>query len=175
MSADLAAWLRTQIEHRKTIAEAAHQANPAPWTAHVTMTERSFDDLGRLTDIRYVRNADLSLCTDNNSSGVITDANNEFLWEDEGASHLAMRAHPCAHAALNDPQDVIARCDAELAILNKHKPEDWAEGDQCCGCCLSNRSDYAELDVPDPWPCETLRLLASGYRHRPGYQETWHG
>ena len=90
------------------------------------------------------------------------------------------------HMALNDPQDTIARCEAELAILDEHRlvladrgdshtahPEyrvardnptaeqvAMANGMQwdkdCRACCRR-------------YPCRTVRLLAGGYRHRPGF------
>ena len=60
-----------------------------------------------------------------------------------------------AHIALNDPQDVIARCEAELAIL-----------DACVRGIRSGRALLAE---------EIRSLVASGYRHRPGYAEHWGG
>ena len=69
--------------------------------------------------------------------------------------------YQAAHIALNDPQDVIARCEAELAILDEHGPSEVAP-DACRRC----KGGLA-------FPCRTVRLLASGYRHRPGYAEAW--
>jgi hypothetical protein len=76
------------------------------------------------------------------------------------------------HVAANDPQDTIARCEAELAILDEHRPEliDYRDGDgierasrECIACEQSG--------TPDNYPCRTVRLLASGYKYRPGYRE----
>ena len=66
----------------------------------------------------------------------------------------------------NDPRDTIARCEAELAILDEHGGAPGIDpGEVCCVRC----GDYPQ----EPHPCRTVRLLASGYRHRPGYQEAW--
>ena len=65
------------------------------------------------------------------------------------------------HIALNDPQDTIARCEAELAILEEHGSEHM---------CYENTRDGNTWDwhIGD---CRVTRNLASGYRHRPGYRE----
>ena len=81
------------------------------------------------------------------------------------------------HVAANDPQDTIARCEAELAILDEHKPTDWtAYGDHMCRRCHRPREEAREDEEQCEWltwPCRTARLLGSGYRHRPGYLEEW--
>lgn len=70
------------------------------------------------------------------------------------------------HIAANDPRDVIARCEAELAILDEHRAADGAcPGEVCCITC----GDYPQVE----YPCRTVRLLAGGYRFRPGYREEW--
>ncbi len=60
----------------------------------------------------------------------------------------------------------LARAKAELAILDEHGPNDtFGPDDICCSACG---------DVPQvPFPCRTVRLLAGGYRRRPGYREEW--
>lgn len=74
----------------------------------------------------------------------------------------------------NDPGSVIARCEAELAILDEHAPVKAGHGPKkdhlCCSACVSV-SDDAYLAIRSP--CRTVRLLASGYKHRPGYREEW--
>ena len=65
--------------------------------------------------------------------------------------------HPLGDSSLtrlmeaNDPRDTIARCEAELAIL-----------DACAQGIRNGRALLAE---------EVRRLLASGYKHCPGYRE----
>jgi hypothetical protein len=68
----------------------------------------------------------------------------------------------------NDPQDTIARCEAELAILDEHQSVAvplmaW----RGCGTCKD------PIAGPAAFPCRTVRLLATGYRHRDGYREEW--
>jgi hypothetical protein len=65
------------------------------------------------------------------------------------------------HIVLSDPQDAIARCEAELAILDEHAPSEAAP--DTCRCCKGSMAV----------PCPTIRRLGSGYRHRPGYLEDW--
>jgi hypothetical protein len=91
------------------------------------------------------------------------------------------------HIIRHDPRNEIARCEAELAILDEHALT-WPDGEP----------EYESLDEPvadsrggvhyvpvrggvvppyvcrtcgydDGQPCKTVRLLASGYKHRPGY------
>jgi hypothetical protein len=93
--------------------------------------------------------------------------------------------HPLGDSSLtrlmeaNDPQDTIARCEAELAILDEHAPLEtewgghrddgtWQQGGFVCGSC---GHDDGRLGVA--WPCRTVRLLAAGYRYRDGYQASW--
>lgn len=73
------------------------------------------------------------------------------------------REHAIRHIVRHGPQDVIADCEAKLAILERHLGDpDSAIGGAWCVVC-----DFQHL------PCPTVRLMASGYRYRPGYQEAW--
>lgn len=67
----------------------------------------------------------------------------------------------------NDPRDTIARCEAELAIMDEHQAC-WVwtgapkyAASKPCGECGGGV------------PCRTVRHLGYGYRHWPGWQETW--
>ena len=66
--------------------------------------------------------------------------------------------HQAAHIAMNDPRDVIARCEAELAILDLCA--EWAAfryvEEEASAFCLAQH---------------TVRLLAGGYKNWPGYRE----
>ena len=68
------------------------------------------------------------------------------------------------HVVRHDPRDTIARCEAELALLDEHPAAAgtylpaWAGRCQGCG---------------DRMPCTTVKLLATGYRHRPGFNPEW--
>lgn len=82
--------------------------------------------------------------------------------------------YQAAHIAANDPRDTIARCEAELAILDEHAPvSGYAPYGPVCVICCDPGGPGEEAAVVDH-PCRTVRLLASGYRHWPGYQaEAW--
>lgn len=76
------------------------------------------------------------------------------------------------HAARHDPARTLAEIDAKRRLIALHAPEDWTD-EQRCAVCQSDRSDYAEQDTPDMWPCATLRLLAAPYADHPDYDEAW--
>lgn len=139
---DQAKWLRRRIEERLYLARNAIElGNSATWTEM--------------------------------SSGVLMTVAPDAP-QDQGGTWGGV--HPLGDSSLtrlmeaNDPADTIARCEAELAILDLHGGEwldqDLADGDyrvrQVCTRCDDGY-----------WPCRTVRLLASGYRHRPGYREEW--
>ncbi|NUS04664.1 MAG: hypothetical protein HOV97_19140 [Nonomuraea sp.] len=75
-----------------------------------------------------------------------------------------LRPVEAIHIALHDPADVIARCGAELALLNEHVPAMSAAGRAVCPQCGGE---------PAATPCQTLRHLAYGYRRRPGWRPEW--
>jgi hypothetical protein len=76
--------------------------------------------------------------------------------------------------AANDPQDTIARCESELAILGEHatdiRPAGWGVPGQVNYWCQT-------CNVPGDFPgrdwCRTVLALAAGYRHAPGYRQEW--
>lgn len=70
------------------------------------------------------------------------------------------------HVALNDPRDVIARCEAELAILDEHGPDDTFGPDDVCCCACGDRPQV-------PFPCRTVRVLLGAYKHQPGFKAEW--
>ena len=91
------------------------------------------------------------------------------------------------HIAANDPRDTIARCEAELDILSAHyilhredRSEEYAEysvtphpGAYGCdfGCVFCH---YRGLGgVWGQGICYTVRRMALGYRHWPGWKEKW--
>ena len=58
-------------------------------------------------------------------------------------------------------EDHVADCEAKLAILDEHGGEHM---------CFKNSHDGNTWDYY--WgDCPIMRLLASGYKHRPGYRE----
>jgi hypothetical protein len=61
----------------------------------------------------------------------------------------------------NRMADLIATCEAELAILDEHEARGWQLGDRVHDCQW------------ETWPCLTIRHLASAYRHKDGYGKFW--
>lgn len=68
------------------------------------------------------------------------------------------------HVARHDPNRVLAECEAKRRIVGLHTYE-WMGPDDAAekGC----EHDY------DPWPCPTLRNLASVYADHPDYRDEW--
>ena len=111
--------------------------------------------------------------------------------------------HPMGDSSLtrlmeaNDPQDTIARCEAELAILDEHGPLPDCSAEMIakyraagfpeaqiaameamvsCARChvpVDDSREDEEQCRPVEYPCKTVRLLGYGYRFRPGYREEW--
>ena len=69
---------------------------------------------------------------------------------------------------LCSPAYVIARCEAELAILDACVPGENAEAALEAGDISAEEYVTAEA-----MGTGIVRLLASGYRHRRGYREEW--
>ena len=71
------------------------------------------------------------------------------------------------HIVTHDPASVLARIAADRAILDLHaqawdtSKDERAEPYDHCATCWGG------------WPCPTLRLLASPYKGREGWQENW--
>jgi hypothetical protein len=92
----------------------------------------------------------------------------EDVFDSSGAAVAIVRgSYLAAHMAANDPLDVIAQCEAELAILDAHgKPRHY------CPLPVLN-SEHGQLWTPEEGPCWTIRLVAGGYRHCPGSATHW--
>ena len=65
------------------------------------------------------------------------------------------------HIIRHDPRNVVADCEAKVAVLDEHGGEHM---------CYENTRDGNTWDwyIGD---CRVMRNLASGYKHRPGYRE----
>lgn len=143
---DPVGWLRQQIESQKALAvEACHGGEGRWWR-------------------RLEKSADGTSCP----AGALYDGEPEvddpehdiFLADvvvyDEGRPSDAQ----FAHIAGNDPRDTIARCEAELAILDE--------------CELLRMVGIAFPGEAGPESAEKIsRLVATTYRRRPGYTEHW--
>jgi hypothetical protein len=68
---------------------------------------------------------------------------------------------------------LLARIAADRQILALHVAQpSWGDCPQCTGE-TSHDDDGVEYGMGVPQPCPTIRLLASPYADRPGYQEAW--
>jgi hypothetical protein len=80
---------------------------------------------------------------------------------DEGAPD----EHQAAHIVIHDPRDKIADCDAKLRLLDEYEAREndvvLMLGPEC-----ERQRQWSGLRL-------AVRLLASGYRHRDGWQEGW--
>jgi hypothetical protein len=67
------------------------------------------------------------------------------------------------HIIRHDPRNVVADCEAKLAVLDEHGGEHM---------CFQNVHDGNTWDwyIGD---CRIVLFAAACYRHRPGYQEAW--
>lgn len=79
------------------------------------------------------------------------------------------RPEDLAHIALHDPRDTIARCEAELEILDQVLPE-------VRRIAVRLAEEFGGI-CPDDWlsPSEKmlLKTLARGYRNRAGWNPDW--
>lgn len=127
MTADLASWLRAQLDADEAVARAVED-NSAPWDGQ---------------------------------------------WKADGPDCLRTyndwvlfygHTHPLApglvnHVVRHDPARVLRETDAKRRILHVH-----VDQRECERCAWFNDELY---------PCETLRLIASVYADRAGYDESW--
>jgi hypothetical protein len=153
--------LKTTIEGDKAAAEAADKAAPGPWV------NTGQDGLGDAWQIHGAPTGETTWAYDR-----VTEESHEVpelrrvatlkyddgggVWEREAADHIV----------LQQPRDTIARCEAELKILDLHGRNEYGYCATCdpdsCGCVGSG-----------VYPCDTLRALAAGRRHRPGFNPDW--
>lgn len=92
------------------------------------------------------------------------------------------------HMRRQDPRHTAARCQADLAILERHHVvlADRGGGAHPRYEVLNERPSAMSIaqaalmqwdvdcgECHRSWPCQTLRDVASGYRHRDGYAEHW--
>lgn len=147
---DLAAWLREVVLERKTAAEKAARA-----------------------DGRHGGRAHWSA----RYGTIITDEGDPD-WAVAGLTPFAADRGTGEHIALNDPADTIARCEAELGILDLYEATVAVlEPLQAISEGRAAREARSRGYEAARWRLEALkpvvRLLGSGYRHRDGYLEEW--
>lgn len=87
------------------------------------------------------------------------------------------------HIARHDPSRVLASVAANRTLVAMHEPSEYDHYDRLdsetkqwvespyCGTCDVCRSCFPDEDRP--WPCDTLKLLASVYASHPDYRTEW--
>lgn len=80
------------------------------------------------------------------------------------------------HIVFNDPRQIIADCEYDLATLDEHRRVDEHDPDHgydeaaCYGCAFNGVEEYK---TPDARDCPVVKRLAYRYRCRPGYLAEW--
>lgn len=92
----------------------------------------------------------------------IGSADTEIQIYDEGGHSITQ----AQHITLNDPAAVLADIASKRLILSMHAPS--ASGYECIPCVELDADGY-----PIPWPCPTMRALATAFRHADGYRAEW--
>ena len=101
-----------------------------------------------------------NMCDDN----AIISVDGDFVRDDAAVAQ---------HVAAHDPAAVLAAVAAHRAILAEHAVSD-VQYDDTCRTCVTNAADAVEdLWKLAAYPCQTVRLVASAYAHREGYDQDW--
>lgn len=173
VSEELVTWLRTAITARMELAREASPHSEGHWWRReaVMFADGGKEKVGPLYSGEPVTDDDGEVL--GGQSVVVYDEGAPGDWQFD-------------HIAANDPQDTIARCEAELAILDAHyiiwrhdRSEAYEEfsvvsigaANQDHGCVTCHY--YGQGGVKGFGYCRTVRHLAYGYRHWSGYRETW--
>lgn len=85
--------------------------------------------------------------------------------------------HPgddCTCGLVHRQAVVLAAVEVDREILAEHESrgpinEQWSWSREYPWCVRCSDAD----EGPTDWPCRTILLVASRYRHRPGYREEW--
>ncbi|MER7361907.1 DUF6221 family protein [Nonomuraea wenchangensis] len=170
-SGEMLSWLRSTITAELEAARAADKVSPGPWVNRGQAGEgEAWQIHGALTDDCEAEWDEekqdfvpigVRVATLNYDDG-------GGVWEREAADHIV----------LQQPRDTIARCEAGLALLDLHQHEETSSvavrlvGGKCqpFGCGICHEKDQI---VWGEGICATVRLLASGYRHREGFKPEW--
>jgi hypothetical protein len=152
---DLLAWLRATITGDLAAAKAADEASPGPWV------NTGQDGQGSDTDAWQIHGAPTGDTTWKYDRETEQEAEVPVLRPvatteyDDGGGVWAKAA--ADHMVLQQPRDTIARCQAELALLDRYEGPDEPGR------------------TPDFWDGmrEAVAMVAAGYEHRPGFNPAW--
>lgn len=151
----LLSWLKTTITADLEAARAADKVAPGPW---VNRGQAGYGDAWQVhgaptgeTDWDPEADAVVPVLS---RVATLNYSDGGGVWEREAADHIV----------LQQPRDTIARCEAELKLLDEFLGQvdaldyiAYSEGQGALG------ETSADL----------LSLLAFGYRHRPGFNPDW--
>lgn len=160
MGEDLVAWLRVQVEARLGLAREACEGTDGHWWRGAT----DWGGGGEPEPAGPLYGGERYVDEDGDLLG-----GEDTVVYDEGYPTDAQFGHMEA----NDPRDVIARCESELAILSEHatkinrSPSSLRPDDYWCQVC------DVPGDVPGKTWCRTVRLIGKSYGRRDGYREEW--
>jgi hypothetical protein len=155
-TATLTTFLLARLDEDEEAAKACAQAFPSPWEVsdrgwRVRIYAADVPDVGDHAEPGDMR----SPCVIDVEPDRHHRELNEGGWLSDRVDHIAR----------HDPARVLAEVEAKRRIVAEH-PDYGGYGESCATC--------AESDVDlAPYPCPTLRALASVYRDHPGFREEW--
>lgn len=162
-------WLRSTIEGDKAAAEAAAAPRKGRYNIVDADGNRQFDHTPRPYngEWRLSENRDAVMPSCPEADAVVSGSCGCCCPTSQG------QEADLAHIATHDPRDTIARCEAELALLDEHAVEDTGFGKYCrvCSEYSTKPGEESELE-PAGAPCRTVRILACGYENRDGFDPT---
>lgn len=145
-SDDMLSWLRAVVEGDKAAAEATSA------TPHRKAETASADHAAW----SYSGESGVVMCGCGVFEGVAS-GNCGCCWPDAEGREVDL-----AHIALHDPRDTIARCEAELALLDDH-----AEA-------TAHYAKHLEAPAGEVYGLwVAIKRLLSGYQHREGFNPDW--
>jgi hypothetical protein len=160
-SDDMLSWLRSTITADLAQAKAADEASPGPWV------NTGQDGLGDAWQIHGAPTGDTTWVYDRVAEesrevpellrvATLNYDDGGGVWEREAADHIV----------LQQPRDTIARCEAELALLDEMIPIIEELDD------IAMSEGLGSVAYGEPTYL-LVQKMVSGYRHRPGFDPAW--
>lgn len=141
---DIIAFLSARTDWAETVALAAQESDPAPWSANVSTSASG-------TEKRSGHGAGLVIASDDTA-----------LWDCEGSSMLCMTVPTATHVAYHDPARALREVAAGRALLREIEAITIRQPDGALG--------EGFLDRPAG---RLLRAMASAHSAHPDYNPAW--
>jgi hypothetical protein len=97
--------------------------------------------------------------------------------EAENADYAKLEDDDARGWAIAYAQRVLAECAAKRTILEDHEPVDYSgigmASPNACVLCGAERNMHDWEWIPNSFPCNTVRGLASVYSDHPDYRQEW--